>query len=483
MKSVRLTGFWHCVVAVLVFLVLVAKPSSYAETLVTDEVAFSIDGVRFDRRTAITSFDTEVGLGESKDFSLLTPVTLVIESIDIQSPSPGVVEVLGANGTSAEGKPFFEYTSPSGMVNPGESLTKVLSFSNPDRVSFSFEIEIYAETRTYTPANQGPEPPELWSPGEQVTSVPLTPVLQTNGLFFDPDGDRHARTRWQIMNSTDSTVVLDASSAADLYSFQVSTNLLNPNGEYQWRAQYFDDRGGKSDWSEAFLFETGPDPNDQDGNGVPDDQEVDGTGDLDIPDDVASEVTVVNTVSGGGQQVGLSLEDAPNVISLDRMSSEDPDSIADSTNRPESMPFGLISFKVTTTNPGEVVKLKVYLTDGSAEYKWYKYDSINGWREYPDAVIQGNMVSLTLQDGGSGDGDMAVNGVIVDPSGIGVSKASGGGNAGNGGGGGGGGCLIATVAYDSRLQPDVPLSPEGIIGLLVLIYGVIGMIKRMMQES
>jgi hypothetical protein len=423
MKRVKLRGSWKYIAAVILSLVVISRPSSYAETNVTDEVTFTIGGVRFDRRTARTSFDTEVGIGEGNDFSLLTPIKVVIESIDIQTPSPGVVEVLGANGTSAEGKPLFEYTSPSGMVNPGESIAKVLSFSNPDRVSFSFEIEIFAETTSYTPANQGPDPPELWSPADQVIDLPLTPVLETTGAFFDPDGDGHARTRWQIMDKIDSAVVLDASSDTALYSFKVPANLLKPRTEYEWRAQYFDERGGGSalphDWSEAFSFETGPDPNDRlplpNGNGIPDDQEVDGTGDLDIPDDVdPNDVTVVNTVSGGGQ-VGLSLEDAPNVISLDRMSSEDPDSIADSTNRPESMPFDLLSFKLTTSNPGEVVKLKVYLTDGSAEYKWYKYDSVNGWREFPDAVIQGTMVALTLQDGGSGDGDMAVNGVVFVP--------------------------------------------------------------------
>jgi hypothetical protein len=53
-------------------------------------------------------------------------------------------------------------------------------------------------------------------------------------------------------------------------------------------------------------------------------------------------------------------------------------------------------------------------------------------------------LSLTLVDGGTGDDDGEQNGIIEDPSGLGVASADND-NDGNSGGGGGGGCFIGTM--------------------------------------
>jgi hypothetical protein len=59
---------------------------------------------------------------------------------------------------------------------------------------------------------------------------------------------------------------------------------------------------------------------------------------------------------------------------------------------------------------------------------------------------------LELQDGGYGDADGAVNGMIVDPSGVGyvtvantILPNTAGSSSGGGGGGGGGGCFIGSA--------------------------------------
>jgi thermitase len=77
-------------------------------------------------------------------------------------------------------------------------------------------------------------------------------------------------------------------------------------------------------------------------------------------------------------------------------------------------------------------------------------------------------VELTIQDGGPNDADGAANGVIEDPSGVGVAKpagvtdnAAGGGSGASSGGGGGGGCA---------LNPAAPFDPS--LLLMALVAGV-----------
>ena len=42
------------------------------------------------------------------------------------------------------------------------------------------------------------------------------------------------------------------------------------------------------------------------------------------------------------------------------------------------------------------------------------------WYAYPNAVVSGNQITLTLTDGQQGDADLSGNGVIVDPGGPGI---------------------------------------------------------------
>ncbi|UCG12841.1 MAG: hypothetical protein JSU72_20635, partial [Deltaproteobacteria bacterium] len=136
-----------------------------------------------------------------------------------------------------------------------------------------------------------------------------------------------------------------------------------------------------------------------------------------------------------------------------------PAEIADTAIRPEEMPFGLISFKIKVHNAGDSVEVTVYfsepLPDGA---RWYKYDSIHGWRWYPHATINAARTEVTLQlkDGDMeyGDIDGVANGIIVDPSGVGVVSA---GSSFDGGGGDVGGCFIATAAYGSAMAPHVEI--------------------------
>jgi hypothetical protein len=236
--------------------------------------------------------------------------------------------------------------------------------------------------------------------------------------------------------------------------------------------KFYDDGDAASEWSASFSFKTIiADENDQNQNGVPDDQEIDDPDlDLDnngIPDINQGDMKCVNT-GGHGAQMGL--KKGANVNAIEHLMWTDPSTIDDMQNRPDTMPLGLISFKIVVDNAGDTAEVTVYFSEPApAEAKWYRYDAINGWEDYSaHAVFSADRTSVTLQfaDGSFGDADGAANTIIIDPSGPGVN-ASGGGS----GGGGGGGCFVSTAVSGFRMIHEI-LSWAILFAFLIIIRPV-----------
>jgi len=323
-------------------------------------------------------------------------------------------------------------------------------------------LEEYESIPRRNPTNCEPHKPALVFPSDGDSNVLLTPTLET-GPFEDfkpclyPENDL-GETEWQISSSADfsgSALVFHVKSDVFLASLTVPDLILTADTTYYWRARFHDDGGATSDWSDEatlpFSFTTvlpaeTDDPNE---NGVPDDQEEDLDPNLDLDGDTNPDVTqgdmkcAITVV--GGVQIGVK-GTTPSVVSVDAVKSVNPDTVSDTQNKPDEMPLGLVSFKATVANAGDSAEITIYLSEPAPSgAKWYKYDPINGWREYPYATFSADRTNVTLQlEDGSleyGDTDGAANRIIVDPGGVGVSTANSG-----GGGGGGGGCFIDTAA-------------------------------------
>jgi len=102
-----------------------------------------------------------------------------------------------------------------------------------------------------------------------------------------------------------------------------------------------------------------------------------------------------------------------------------PSDIIDQTDRPRNLIYGLFDIAYRTDNVGGTVIVTFYLPEPApADYRWYKYSYSDGWYDFStNAVFNAvrDQVTLTLTDGGEGDDDGAADGMIMDPSGLGVA--------------------------------------------------------------
>jgi hypothetical protein len=282
--------------------------------------------------------------------------------------------------------------------------------------------------------NLAPDPPLLLSPVGGAIST-AEPLLEIDG-FSDPDyGDTHAGTQWQIFQALDDQCVMDLTTTTSLTALGVPKLILDEDTEYYWRARNFDNYGLPSEWSQIGYFSTEYLGNDGDGNGVPDDQEVAATVDLDkdsVYDREQSDIKCVEVV-GGKTQLGVSTRDSGGLARVISLASEDPGEIGagiGGASQPQEVPFGLINFKVLVDQPGDEVMITIYFSKPAPKNTvWYKYDPVEGsWVDFSAfSRMSGNRktLELTLTDGGEGDADGIANGIIVDPAGLVIPPSSG----------------------------------------------------------
>ena len=284
------------------------------------------------------------------------------------------------------------------------------------------------------PGNNPPDPPLLAEPANGATGVELAPTLITEA-FVDPDNDAHGRTRYQIalgadwdaMDSAD--YVFDGTFSQYLTSLPLEELMLEPETTYYWRVKFYDQRNGESEWSTTYHFTTTDSMSagylDDDGDGVLNEQEV-------APDSInpdlgaTQQMLVIGSNDMANPQLALLHSSNSDLVSV-RATDTGSVEIGSSANRPDNM-TGLVSFKLRLLDDQTTASVTIYLSSPApADAVWYKYNLEEGWVAYPYATFSDDRKSVTIQmvDGGSGDDDGIQNGVIVDPSGLGYSSASG----------------------------------------------------------
>jgi hypothetical protein len=314
-----------------------------------------------------------------------------------------------------------------------------------------------------------------------VEDVPLQDHIFDADEFSDPDqylGDYLSASEWQIStgeNFGQDDIIFhrmfekqtgDSIAESELRQLLIPDAILLKANSYWIRTRHQDSVGLWSPWSDPVVFSTVTiDPNDIDDNGIDDECQVQGYADTNNNDiDDSNEDILAFYDAEGGDLIGMgtsngtlgSFDAIPNSEIPFELMPEDP------------MPCGLFSFRVDglpvdAGNPATVDIIFFFPEPLPAGTKWYKYDTAGGTMTdfTANIVINGNSVVLSLADGGPGDADRVVNGIIIDPSGPAVptpgavvppTPEAGTG----GGGGGGGGCFITNIARGFNIAETFP---------------------------
>jgi hypothetical protein len=160
---------------------------------------------------------------------------------------------------------------------------------------------------------------------------------------------------------------------------------------------------------------------------------------------------ILNTLPGAvsfkthdSRRLRIKCSQNASLVKLDAM---DPREITEMTNRPQNLIYGLVDIQIKVAIPGDEALATVCLLEPApVGYSWFKWDRNRGWFDYGKRAAfnaERDCVTLTLTDGGEGDDDNMLDGIIKDPGGLGTPAVGENVNIENGGGGGGG-CFIGT---------------------------------------
>ena len=248
------------------------------------------------------------------------------------------------------------------------------------------------------------------------------------------------------------TVTLDASRSSDLNDAVIAYEWTQIEGSPVWLS---DANAVKP------TFVAGPTAEDStvvfqltviDTGGLSDSDTVEITikenGIHDLPEDVITYHSTAEKV------MGLKSDNDSGLVSLHPVDPES-DEISDRNGMPENMIYGLIDFKIKVDTPGSSTTVTIFLPESAPEgFKWYKYSRTQGWYDFSANVsfnTERNQLRFTLVDGGTGDDDGQQNGIIADPSGLGLAPANSASTNSGSGGGGSGGCFIDALVHSFAL--------------------------------
>lgn len=182
--------------------------------------------------------------------------------------------------------------------------------------------------------------------------------------------------------------------------------------------------------------------------------------------------------SKGNGKIHIDVTDSTGATINAAVALSDHNARLNQTGKPATFEFhdGLVAYNVTGITPGSTITVKITFPSGiPAGSRIYQVDAF-GFHEMTNAIINGDTVTLTLTDGGTGDGDGLANGVIVDPVGV-AAPESGSGSIGLTTGGASGGCAVAGRTGSGRGLSEAA-GAYGFLTLAALGIALRGRIRR-----
>lgn len=363
-------------------------------------------------------------------------VPLTVQFTD-QSTATGQITswswAFGDGGTSNAPSPTYVYDVAGTYT---ASLT-VMSADGSDTATRSIIV------RTVGDPGDVVDPPSIVFPMNGEDDVPTKPTF-TVGEYND-GSNAYGYTEWQIAldpGFAQSDIVWTETTTD--FSFTVPDMVLNAGmTQYYLRVRFVDANGLASAWSGPIAFTTvQTDEDDLDGNGVPDDQEVD---DPSVNFPGLAPGALIKFARNGDLQIALEGMDFVDAVQYLMF----VDDIVCDGSGACTFPAGWIGFKVHMNAVGAIVKVKLRFSSDLPEgISWYQHSTKKGCVSFDDAVEQldARTVVISITDGGDGDADDLENGIVIDPISYCVIPPTGGDS-----GGGSDTCFIGTVGATGGL--------------------------------
>lgn len=244
--------------------------------------------------------------------------------------------------------------------------------------------------------------------------------------FDDPDaGDSHGATQWRIFKTDNGALVLDRTvSRRNLEVLRIPRLVLRSSTTYTCKVRYFDNLGTASPWSETATFTTIESKWDKNKNGVPDNQEVSVSTDLnqDGIADIEQDTMVKSVQIDEETQLGISILNSRSAISIESAELIMTDTFEDCPYTAQETPYGLMGFAVKVDQPGQEADLELYSSKQipGAAAQWIRYDEVDGWKVCDDGSLTSmddGAVHYRIKDGEADDADGVANGIIINLSG------------------------------------------------------------------
>lgn len=276
----------------------------------------------------------------------------------------------------------------------------------------------------------------LISPANGARDVSLSPVMEVEPFPRSQSMDADPVIVWQVSrDDTFTDLLFEYTGALDVTSIRLPDFILDAYTTYYWRIRY-----GSGPWEVAGEFTTGPDPiRDDDGNGIPDDQDITGTA---VRANVITAGDNGKVLQSGQNGLQYSLLAGSEVETVERFRWQDAADFENVVSWPVDFAAGLLSFRLKLAAVGATANVTIGFSEKmAAGSQWWKTtvdQTVYDFDQYAVFAEDMRSVTLTVTDGGTGDLDGVANGVIIDPGGI-VRPETGGGN---GGGGGSSGCFV-----------------------------------------
>ena len=258
--------------------------------------------------------------------------------------------------------------------------------------------------------------------GNQLTGngdIPVDYLVQFSGIYTaGSDAANEETTIWTINDTTGiDTEIYKTNSETSSYIW-IPRNLLFAGTTYSITAQVEDAMGlwsvpysiNFTTVSQSSIIDTTINPNT--GAQVPSDQ---------IPTDTNIKQYFADGILPDTSLM-INFNGIPVLVETSSGTITYLGQITPSTSPPTGSAFdGAFTIKVNCKVGATITLTYVFPNNLPPNTKWYKYIETNPvgqqWVEYQNAVIVGNTVIVTLTDGGQGDQDGTVNGIILDPAG------------------------------------------------------------------